>query len=278
MENKITYYKGFDGDLKCRDFQFTEGEVFEIDGEPNLCNRGFHFCTSLKEVYSFYGRGQKAWSGAKRSEKVNKFAIVEPLGKLLVGTDKCCTNKLKIIKVLSEEELDAIDKQDKENYIKKNVFCLDVVYELQQKYNFIIGGSVSLFLMGYTLERNEGSIDLDIIMPYFQKIRSVDFSDGVIREIEEFDAKPSGNDFSSTFAVTTSDGRFLKADVKISPEQVYDVVTYEGRQYKVCELMSTLEAKCRYATGGNVKHKNDILHLLGTKKKENKSSMDDLGF
>lgn len=43
MGKIITGYKGFDRDWKCRDFQYEVGKTYEIEGEPELCERGFHF-------------------------------------------------------------------------------------------------------------------------------------------------------------------------------------------------------------------------------------------
>lgn len=64
MGKIITGYKGFDRDWKCRDFQYEVGKTYEIEGEPELCERGFHFCTSPLAVFDYYA-------------PTNRFAIVE---------------------------------------------------------------------------------------------------------------------------------------------------------------------------------------------------------
>lgn len=38
---KIVAYKGFDKDLKCRDFQYEIGGEYEMDGDVKACERGF---------------------------------------------------------------------------------------------------------------------------------------------------------------------------------------------------------------------------------------------
>ena len=55
-KEKITKgYKGFDKDLKCRDFQYKEGETYEIDQKPVRCTEnGFHFCTEPIDVFGYY--------------------------------------------------------------------------------------------------------------------------------------------------------------------------------------------------------------------------------
>lgn len=48
-------YKAFDKDLKCGDFQYEIGKTYEFDGKPMiLCERGFQFCKSISECYSFH--------------------------------------------------------------------------------------------------------------------------------------------------------------------------------------------------------------------------------
>lgn len=227
--------------------------TYEMDEKSiSLCSRGFHFCYRMNDVFLYYKRNKK-----------NKFAIVQPEGKILKGSDKSVCNRIKVVKVLSEYEVDEI--LNKENLIKNenDVFMLDVVRDLQTKFNLSVGGSVSLFIHGLTLNRHERSVDLDIVMPYYQKLE-IDSEDGYgcIEEIEAFGDKASGNDFSETYCLTTKDGRFMKLDVRIKPEQKYDFVEYKGFKYKVCDIFTILEAKMRYAMEGDSKHRDDIYHLL----------------
>lgn len=46
-------YKGFDKDMKCRGFQFAEGETYHED-TAELCTRGFHACTIPLDVFKYY--------------------------------------------------------------------------------------------------------------------------------------------------------------------------------------------------------------------------------
>ena len=48
-------YKGFDKDLKCRDFQYQIGQVYETDKKPVRCtSNGFHFCENPLDVLAYY--------------------------------------------------------------------------------------------------------------------------------------------------------------------------------------------------------------------------------
>ena len=46
-------FKGFDKDLKCRDFQYEIGKEYE-EKTARLCNRGFHACEHPLDVLGYY--------------------------------------------------------------------------------------------------------------------------------------------------------------------------------------------------------------------------------
>jgi len=95
---QIFGYKGFnlvDGKLMCRDMVFEIGKVAEIKGKLVMCDNGIHYCRELNNVHSFYNLGQSV------------IGIVEILGEIINDSDfkKSCTNKLKIVKLLTKEEV-----------------------------------------------------------------------------------------------------------------------------------------------------------------------------
>ena len=51
---KIKGFKGFDKDLKCRDFQYKVNESYTQEGEIHCCNNGFHFCENPFDVLGYY--------------------------------------------------------------------------------------------------------------------------------------------------------------------------------------------------------------------------------
>ena len=89
-------YKVFKPDWTCRGFQYAVGETFEEDVTPSCCNRGFHFCTELKDCFNYYS-----------FDPNNKVAEIEALGEIDAEADgsKHCTNKIKIVREISWEEV-----------------------------------------------------------------------------------------------------------------------------------------------------------------------------
>ena len=46
-------FKGFDKDLKCRDFQYEIGKEY-TEEKANICNYGFHACEFPMDVFGYY--------------------------------------------------------------------------------------------------------------------------------------------------------------------------------------------------------------------------------
>ena len=102
-------YKVFGKDWVCRDFKYTCPGKFEMDEEPVLCVRGFHFCKDLQECFKYYG-----------SNEVEHVAEVDAYGDIDEdGGNKCCTNKIKIVK---EIPLDKVYKLYNSGSCNKGVY------------------------------------------------------------------------------------------------------------------------------------------------------------
>ena len=54
VNGKCKAYKAFNSDMTCRSFKFEEGKTYEIEGEPILCEQGFHACLRLTDVFNYY--------------------------------------------------------------------------------------------------------------------------------------------------------------------------------------------------------------------------------
>ena len=82
----IKSYKGFDKNLKCRDFQYEIGKEYEMDGEIKVCSRGFHACESPFEVFDHYPMIDSRFCEVEQDGNISK----EDRG------TKICSSKIKI--------------------------------------------------------------------------------------------------------------------------------------------------------------------------------------
>ena len=93
------FIKGFDENLCCRGMQFEIGKTYDTGYTENLelCScKVFHFCKSLENVHEFY---------SAKVENNNRFCEIEVLGELVEDENKCGSNKIKILREITGEEL-----------------------------------------------------------------------------------------------------------------------------------------------------------------------------
>ena len=86
MEKKIIAYKGFDKNLKCRDFQYEVGKEYEMDGDIKCCERGFHACESPLEVFDHYDMLNSCFAEVEQSGEIDKEEY----------TTKVCSSRIKV--------------------------------------------------------------------------------------------------------------------------------------------------------------------------------------
>ena len=86
MEKKIIAYKGFDKNLKCREFQYEVGKEYEMDGDIKCCERGFHACESPLEVFDYYDMLNSRFAEVEHSGEIDKEE----------NTTKVCSSKIKV--------------------------------------------------------------------------------------------------------------------------------------------------------------------------------------
>ena len=100
MTDVIRGYKAFDttddGGLRCRDMAYAVGGSYALDGKPELCERGYHFCRRLVDCFAFY-------------DIDSRICEVEASGVVIDGDDgKSVTDHIHIVRELDRHEaLDA---------------------------------------------------------------------------------------------------------------------------------------------------------------------------
>ena len=92
--------------LMCRDYKFTKNEWSDKLNDIKLCERGYHFCTNLFEIFDYY-YGEIDKDIAIYECEVGDEVIKSP-------TSKCVTNKIKPVKRLYQKDIIRILNVSKE--------------------------------------------------------------------------------------------------------------------------------------------------------------------
>ena len=100
--------KGFDKDLKCRGFQFEIGKEYDTgvpDDKLELCSDTvFHYCDSLQQVHEYYNCTED-----------NRYCEIEVLGKEITDGEKCGSNRIRIVREITGDELKALKGLERGN-------------------------------------------------------------------------------------------------------------------------------------------------------------------
>ena len=94
LAKNVKGYKVFNPDWTCRNKQYTCPGNFEENVSLDVCNSGMHFCERAADCFNYYSFNPE-----------NKIAEVVAYGSVIREGDKCCTDKLKIIREISWQEL-----------------------------------------------------------------------------------------------------------------------------------------------------------------------------
>lgn len=97
-------YKGTDRFMRCRDYQFSLREQFDMpEGEPIIeCQSGFHLCPSLSRVFAFY-----AIADSNRFFRVRALVRKRDADKLnmLYNQDKLVAKSIVFLSELTTDEI-----------------------------------------------------------------------------------------------------------------------------------------------------------------------------
>lgn len=159
----------------------------------------------------------------------------------------------KIKEMLSSKmaDMQALGKTLQEEENLKSRLHLGTAKKMQEAHpEVVIGGSLALYLHGVRLRRwKVGASDLDMICPYY-----ILFKNSTL----VCDKSSTKSDFDQVIHFDN-----INVDIRIDPKRRYEIITMDDFDFKVTPLEVIWEAKCRYALGGNLKHRNDLLDLCG---------------
>ena len=93
--------------LKCRNQTYVIGETYTSD-ELQICESGFHFCNNMSDVLNYYPYN-------------NNFVLIEVeiLGDTQFKDNKGVTNKMKVLRIVPEDEYDFMTRNEKGNRVVK---------------------------------------------------------------------------------------------------------------------------------------------------------------
>lgn len=92
--NIVRGFKVFNPDWTCRGKQYTCPGKHEENINPSMCETGMHFCKKAIDCFKYYGFNPE-----------NKVAAVAAYGIVKEEGNKCCTDKLEIIREITWTEL-----------------------------------------------------------------------------------------------------------------------------------------------------------------------------
>ena len=112
VETTIQAFKGFDKDMKCRDFQFEVGKTYKHDGNVQLCSSGFHAVEFPLDAWRYYSPSK----GSVFSE-VALHGVTEEIEKdsKRVGSSITIGARLSILEMVKAHVKIVVTKADKKS-------------------------------------------------------------------------------------------------------------------------------------------------------------------
>ena len=71
-KNKLIGFKGFNKNMTCRNFQYEEGKTYKMEEEPEICNKGFHFCEYPLDCFNYYEPTESVFHKVESTGKTDK--------------------------------------------------------------------------------------------------------------------------------------------------------------------------------------------------------------
>ena len=65
-------FKGFDKNMKCRDFQYEFGKEYIHNGKVKHCEEGFHFCENPLDIFGYYPPSESRFSTVTGKGTISK--------------------------------------------------------------------------------------------------------------------------------------------------------------------------------------------------------------
>lgn len=126
-------YKAFNADLTCRGFQYEIGGEYTMDGTIRPCERGFHFCETLKQTMCFYSFDPRTrWCEVEATDVIIPSDIFR----------KYATNHIKILREIPWETVAEMIDIANELILVHTLYSGEVEYRRLPKLFYAVWGVV----------------------------------------------------------------------------------------------------------------------------------------
>ena len=96
-------FKGFDKNLKCKEFQYKVGKTYKADS-ISICSKGFHFCKNIDDVSKYY------------DDEDTRICLVRGIGEFQEEEDKVCFESIEIIRELTKKDIKLTKRNNSGGY------------------------------------------------------------------------------------------------------------------------------------------------------------------
>ena len=195
-------YKGFDKELKCRDFQYEVGKEYE-ETKADLCSCGFHACENPLDVFNYYEPASSRYCEVEMDE-------VSPE---LRNDSKRCSKKIRIgveigIKGIVEAGVKFImDKIDWANAKETNTGDQSAATNTGDWSAAVVEGKESVAIATGVESRAKGSLGCYIVLAEWYQDEAHNWH---IKHVES--AKVDGKKIKADTFYILRDGKFKEVD------------------------------------------------------------------
>ncbi len=279
-------YKGFkktaDGKLTCRDTVYKLGEVYNIDGEIELCSKGFHYCDKLEDVFVYYDMDSTG----------HVFHRIQILGEYIDDPteDKKVTNSFKILEEIpyadvvfaahSKQLERIVNLQNQHPYMYLTgsyALVLSGKIPYRKLYNIDFVTSSYPNLVEYTPEKETLHSEGVVFDLGSNKIESAKITSGSVVSVDTKNAgcsvvlksgkKSSIEEYVGINAATSTPNRQNLPStftLFVEPTVRFKTISLPGGNTVRIQLPEDImKVKARlYFTNGHRGHKSDLLHYL----------------
>lgn len=154
-------YKGTDKDMRCRDFRYEIGKEYSLlkDEEPVLCDKGFHLCLKLDDVFTYYDicnnnrffKVKALVEKEKVKEPISNNIFWNPLSRpdKLVAKSIIFTEELSIDEIFKDSDIEHLPLEYKEFAVENGIEKAQKKF-VKDRLTFAYGDELAFYIVERT--------------------------------------------------------------------------------------------------------------------------------